>query len=530
MSKIDTTITAVTVYPDRARVTRCGSVDLETGVHSLEIPELSLRLNPDSLRATARGTAHTRLLSVQAKRTFFAETPTEKVRQLEKEIESLQDELKRFEARSKLIEQNRAALDSLIGQSETYAMALAAGEMSVEAQLALFDGLRSQAEKLDAELQSIVEERREKEKRLQKLQKELEQQRSARPRERYAATVMVEVLKAGELTVELSYVVSGAGWKPLYDMRLVENEDEQAIEVGYLAQVTQNSAEAWEGVRLSLSTARPALAGMLPELDPWFIAPFQPPIPAPAPRRAMKLAAPAPQATVAAVAAAAPEAGAVLVDDAEVVTAEVEATGAAVTYRVTEPVSVPSDGQPHKVSVAYFSLPPELDYVVTPKLVEVAYRRAKVVNDSPYTLLAGDANLFVGDEFIGTTKLELTASQAEIELYMGADDRIKVERELKRRDVDKRLIGGKRRLTYGYEIELENLLPVPARITLNDQIPAARHEDIKVKLESAEPQPKEHSELNLLEWEFTLEPKAKQVVRFDFSVAYPQEMQIRGLP
>ena len=124
----------------------------------------------------------------------------------------------------------------------------------------------------------------------------------------------------------------------------------------------------------------------------------------------------------------------------------------------------------------------------------------------------------------------LTAPQGEIEFYQGADDRIKVERELKRRKVDKRFIGDRRRLYYGYEITLENLLPTGAKVTLHDQIPVPRHEDIKVKQESAEPQPAEQTQLNLLDWELTLAAGERQVVRFDFTVEHPQGMSLVGLP
>jgi uncharacterized protein (TIGR02231 family) len=145
-------------------------------------------------------------------------------------------------------------------------------------------------------------------------------------------------------------------------------------------------------------------------------------------------------------------------------------------------------------------------------------------------LLPGEANIFVGDEYIGTTPLELTAPQGEIELYLGSEDRLKVERELKRREVDKRLIGGRRHLVIGYEIKLENLLPYAVKLTLHDQFPVSRHEEIKVRLESADPKPVEVSEMNLLRWEFTLEPQEKRSVRFDFVVDSPQGMEIVGIP
>ena len=130
----------------------------------------------------------------------------------------------KLDAQAQLIKQNRANLDKLTEQATIFATALAAQEMTVEQQLALFEGLRQQAEKLDHEAQDIQINRRGADRRLQKLTKELEQLRNARPRERYTATVEVEVLEPGELTVEASYMVTGAGWKPLYDMRLMEKD------------------------------------------------------------------------------------------------------------------------------------------------------------------------------------------------------------------------------------------------------------------------------------------------------------------
>jgi uncharacterized protein (TIGR02231 family) len=213
-----------------------------------------------------------------------------------------------------------------------------------------------------------------------------------------------------------------------------------------------------------------------------------------------------------------------------VVEAEVDQSGAAVTYRVPMTVSIPADGAPHKVTVANFQLEPELDFVTVPKLVEVVYRRAKVINQSPYTLLSGSVNLFAGDEFVGTARLDLTASQGEIELPLGVDDRIKVVRELKRRDVDKKLIGNKRRITYAYEIKLENVLSKPVQLTLHDQFPVSKHEEVKIKLESADPRPAEQSELHQLKWILNLGAQEKCLVRFDFSVEFPPTLDVVGLP
>jgi uncharacterized protein (TIGR02231 family) len=532
MTELRTTIAAVAVYPDRARVTRSGTATLEPGTHRLEVAELPLALDPASVRTSARGTARARLLGVDVRREFYAETPAARVRELEAQVEALGDEISGLDAQAELLKREYAALGELAGQTEIYARGLTFGKMSPDAYTALLDGLRSRAEVLNVALLDTASRRRDLERRLQKLQRELDQLRGAKARERYTAVVEVEVTLAGDLAVELTYTVSEAGWQPLYDVRLLEEGERRVLGVGYLAQVSQRTGEDWTDVVLTLSTARPALAGTLPELEPWYIGPVFAQE-RPAALRMMSMAAPAaPLDMRATLAAAQPEAALPMPEavEAAVAMATVEASGAAVTYQVPGTVVVPADGALHKVTVARFELTPVLDYVAAPKLVEAAYRRAKVTNDSPYTLLPGSANLFAGDEFIGTTTLELTAPQGEIEFYLGADDRVKVERELKRREVDKRLIGDRRRLRYGYEVTLENLLPTGAAVTLHDQIPVSRHEDVKVKLESTEPQPTEQTELNLLDWELTLAPGEKRVVRFDFTVEHPRGMSVVGLP
>ena len=91
--------------------------------------------------------------------------------------------------------------------------------------------------------------------------------------------------QAGEFELELSYLVMNASWHPQYDVRVQMNEDQSAgeVELTYTGMVQQTTGERWENVSLALSTARPSLAAVLPELDPWYLkvyAPLPPPMPA----------------------------------------------------------------------------------------------------------------------------------------------------------------------------------------------------------------------------------------------------------
>lgn len=527
MTQLVTSVSAVYVYPDRARITRLGTIELKTGTHKLEVSELPLRLNPDSVRAAARGTAKARLLGVQMQRAFYIDTPDEKIHQLEEQIEALKDEVRGLDAEAELITHSRNNLNNLAAQTEIYATAVASGEMNLDDQIAIFERLRTQGVDLEKQLRDVAARRRDLDKHLTRLMAELDRWRGAPRREAYTGVIEVKVDEPGDLSVDLSYVVNDAGWRPVYDVRLQEERQESRLEIGYLAQIRQHTGEQWEEVSLTLSTARPALASVLPELDPWYVRPLPPrrPVPAAEPDSAgapaslreasFKASAPAQERPA---------------REAETIMAEVQTSGAAVTFRIPATVTVPADGDPHSVTVTELALSPDMDYVSTPKLVEAAYRRVTVVNNSQFTLLPGMANLFVGDEFIGSARMDLVPAQGKIELYFGTDDRLKVERELKRREVDKRLIGARRRVRYGYEIMVQNLLPGEAKISLHDQIPVATHEEVKVNLESANPEVSERSELNELIWDLTLAREEELIVRFDFSVEYPRDLQIYGLP
>ena len=467
-------------------------------------------------------------MGVQVQRTFYTETPQEQIRELEAQIETISDQTHGFETRTVSIEGNRKAVNALLAETKTYAIALSAGETDIEAQLKLFDSLRARSDQLADEQQALLIQKREAERQLQKLQNELNLRRKSPRREQYTAQIEIEVLEAGELQVDLTYIVLNAGWQPLYDLRLDQQTDRPAtLELAYLAQITHTTGEDWLDVTLTLSTARPALSETIPELDPWYIRPRPEPQERVRSARFAKATADMEAVGAAVPMSASPAPMQAAAEDAYVA---VDDSGAAVTYQVPGKVTVPADGTPHKVVVARIGLKPELDYVSAPRLVQAVYRRAKLANDSRYTLIAGKANLYAGEEYIGGTALEMTAPGGLIELYLGVDDRIKVERELKRRDVDKRLIGGKRRLQVGYQIEIENTRPDEVRLMIQDQIPLAGHEDIKVKLENAAPRPERQTELNLLEWDLTLAPEAKQTLRFDFSVEYPQGLAVLGLP
>jgi uncharacterized protein (TIGR02231 family) len=529
--QIESKITEVVVFPDRARVTRRGTIALEAGLHQIEFVDLPRTVETDSLRVTGQGSAAAVLLGVEARHVFYSDTPAVDVRELEQQLEALQQQ-----DRTLVDEQTAADVRLNFAKSladkaaDQLARGLAFGRADIAQSGTLIDFVQQQIDRAQAAGREVQQQRRELAKQIEKIANELNQRRTQQPRERLAAVVEVEIKQAGELTLDLIYLVNDAGWTALYDLRLTESA-EPKLQLMYLGQVTQRSGEEWADVALTLSTARPALTTLQPDLKPWYINVYTPPpVPAPQPARAagavmrsMEAAAVPPQFEAQSFAAPAP---AVM----ETLNAQVSAEGASVTFQLAQKVSVPGDGSPHKVTVTSIDLLPQIDYLSVPKLVEAVYRHAKIVNRSEYLLLAGPSSLFIGGGFVGTLPVKRTAPNEEFELTLGVDDRVTVKRELKAREVDKKLIGDRKRLRVAYEIEIKNLRAQKIDLEVCDQFPVSRHEQIKVKLEACDPKPIEQTDLNELKWRLALDANAKTAVRFEFSIEHPTNLQVLGLP
>src|SRR5205823_6139300 len=89
MIDLDAPIQEVTVYADRALITRRGSVNLEAGEHELRINDLPQFMR-DSLRAAGQGPQGTRILNVDVTTAFHSRPPEAEVVALHDELERLQ--------------------------------------------------------------------------------------------------------------------------------------------------------------------------------------------------------------------------------------------------------------------------------------------------------------------------------------------------------------------------------------------------------------------------------------------------------
>ena len=272
-----TAVAEVVVYPDRARILRRGKAALEAGMHTLVVSDLPASLDHESLRASGRGTARAKLLSVRASRGFVQEPQRERVAELESKIEALADQDRELADQEGVLAQQSLYLDHLAESApKEMTKGLSFGKSKVGDIEELGRYLGERATGIAAALRELAIHRRGVERELNQLRRELKEIASPRPLELTRAEIDVEVLQEGELYLEVVYVVANARWHPVYDLRV---EAEGELGLTYLGEVSQATGEDWENSLVSLSTAKPAITGTLPELQPWYVAPSEPPRP-----------------------------------------------------------------------------------------------------------------------------------------------------------------------------------------------------------------------------------------------------------
>jgi len=519
-------ISSVTVFADRAQVTRSASVSLKAGSNLISVDGLPRLLAEESLRVEGKGSGRARIAGLTVKNVYLERVQEKRAHELEDEIALVNRKLESIEARRKALAAQRDFIESIrVGWGERISKELAAGKPTAaelnEASKFVGEGVH----KVEEQAYDAEAAKKPLNDKLAALKKELDQITADRMKEVRSVLVAVDADREMKFNLELSYLVSQAGWAPAYDVRLLP--DGREAEIVYRALVWQRSGEDWPGVRLSLSTASPEVGGAPPELTPWRIAFYEPPRPVPFAVGSLSMMQ-APAAKSGAkrkteeLGAAEPE------EQAVPVTAQVAEGETAVVFNVPQPVDIPTGGTRSGSVIAVHTVPVSAEYVTVPKLSPHVYLTSKVTNDTPYPLLPGEVNIFNDAFFTGKTHLKTVPSGDKFELSFGADNQVKVKREVAKLRKEAGFLSGNK-VSYRTTIELNNLKKKPITLSVLDQLPLPGNAEIKVSLDDAKPKPDETRQDGTLVWKLNLASGEKRKISYDIEIEYPKNHQLTGL-
>ena len=511
--------TSVTVFADRARVTREATVNLATGDQEVVFSGLPATMFSDGMTADVRGDGVLR--GIDVRRVTAAEIADRRVREIQAEQQALIDERQgvmdeafAYQAEVANLEASRRAAASALSK-----------------QLLVGKGAPEQATQIRATLSNEETAARAAWRNADERSRDLLDRIAALDRERgslgsggtdtFEAIVHVEVARAGSFGVDLSYLVSGAGWVPRYDIR--GDADKGAVEVALSAMVQQHTGEDWHQVELTVSSARPGLGTVVPTLDPfWLVRPMPVPVYATEGSSggyAMKSKDMPSDAME-------PEAEEALVVPMVVAQASVDIQLAATTFTVARPEDLPADGSARKVLLTVENLDAELALVTVPRVDPRAYLVAKVTNSAEFPLLPGTAGVFLSGAYLGDFSLGTVAPGAKFDVAFGVDDRVSVKRvPTDIQEGHTGIVGKRATARWAWEVRVKNAHRRKVSVAVLEQLPESGRQEVQVELLPGALAPKIEDGWKL-RYKLTLDPGAEGKVRWGYTVTYPNDLVI----
>jgi len=193
-----------------------------------------------------------------------------------------------------------------------------------------------------------------------------------------------------------------------------------------------------------------------------------------------------------------------------------------VEFEIKTPYSISSGNKNITVEVDRYNLPAEYEYYCAPKVDKDAFLLANIVNWEKYNLLEGEANIFFENTFVGKTILDVRYTSDTLQLSLGRDKNVLVNREKNKDSSKKQFLGSKKEDTRSWKITVKNNKKQLVNFVLIDQIPVSTMEEIEVLPEnlSGGIMNKENGEIK---WRFFLKPSTKNELELKYKVKYSKD-------
>ena len=514
-------VDAVTVYPDGASVTRTITVEIPGGDNTLVVKDFPLALDPSSLRV--EGGADTKLTIGAIDTRPPRAAPPVNLPELDKRIEALTDE--RADLQGAI-----AAATARRDFAEHFAEASPAGigdkgeARPIADWRAAFAAVAEEVATADSAIRDAERKQRDIDREIARL----ESDRAIKPPSKLEVRIDLAAATATRATLRVTYAVRAARWAPLYDARLDTGAKDRkpALELVRRAEITQTTGEDWSNVALSVSTVRSALGGKAPELTSLIVQYPPPAAPMPAAQASRGVR------TASAPALKAFEPSAERADEQQAVA---DVGSFQVVFRIPGRVSVGASEGAKSLRVSTAIIAPALTIRSVPVIDPTAFLEASFTQSEDVPLLPGRVAIYRDGVFVGRGQMTAASKEESVRLGFGADDKVKVERAVVKRNEGSAglILTTSKTDERSFKTVVRHGHDFPIRIAIEDQLPVSENEDIQVELLPSTTPPTAtnlRDRRGVLEWAFDAKPGELKDIAFAWRVRWPKDKGVVMMP
>jgi len=514
--KVSPEVNNVIIYLTGAQVRYKIQASLLPGRNLLEIKGLAPNLDPSSIRITADekstvlSVTHKKTSELVASEAAKLDIVNDSIKLITKKISLINDEKNSLTVQKDLLLKNLS-----LGGQNTGVNFLDLQKASDYYQAKVFEINKRFSElTADADVQTAT---------LEKLQLKSDKLMVSSKTQLSEVSVLIITENAQNTTLEFSYVVREAGWMPYYDLKC--EDISKPLKLNYRAKAYNNCGIDWKDVALTLSTADPLLDINLPTIQTWNLYNYN----GGQLRYDMRY----------------DKGGYFQQNNANasdleyqnkeeskfqeqkaVQTKQIEVPELSFNFPIKSRYTLPSNAQPYIVDVDEYSLAASYRYVCVPVAEKSAFLLACISDWEELNLVEGNANIYLNDTYVGQSYLNPNEISDTLQVSLGRDSRIQVDRVKMKDYSSKVLIGSKRKATFVYEVSVKNNRTTPIAVEIQDQVPVSSNQEIEVTIDQIS-EAQHDIATGLLKWNFTIEPGKVQSVKLGYTVKYPKTVTLQ---
>lgn len=495
-------IQKVIVFRNGAQIESKISQLLDKGEYTIVVDELPNSLMENTLQVSSEGDFA--ILSVECKSGIYTNNKKNKLySSIEDSIEYYQSQIDLDNIRKYSIDQE----ENLLIVNKNLSSKQGAQVVDIEDMAELYRRRLPELKKESLRLQKIITQNTE---RLNAFKQQLNERLAGKNNKQ--VWINLNVIQPQNIKLTLKYLVNDASWTPIYDIR--STDIGEPIQFVLKANVQQSTGVNWKDVELSLSTGNPANFSNKPELYDWRL--FMTDIVKPKVMEYGMGAADEMRMNLPKIAMI-QDVGPMAITNEQAVTVE---------YQIMKAFSINSDGDFKTVEIQTNSSNANYRYLSIPKLDSKAYLIASIKDWDQHLLLAAEANIYLKGDYVTKTYLDPMNIDDSLEITLGSDDGIKVERKMIKDISSKKTLGSTKKIVQGYDISVRNSKKKMIHIDVQDQIPLAGDSGIEIKYvaEGAAYNP----ENGKLSWTHNIAPGETKKMSFQIEVKHPKNKVLQG--
>jgi len=530
-------ITKVTVYSDRALISREASVALTPETQFIRFTKLPGWVDEGSVRAA---TSTGKIIDVTVERRFLARSTDEGFRKVELEHKKLLQRLQALQDELMILNSQKSHVESIrIFSTDKLSKDAVMHDIKVDTYGQVVDFVTDTLRKTAAAKRNVDFEIAQLAPEVEASSRNLEELSRLTKLEETTVSVAVQGTSAGNATLTLTYATPGATWEPMHEVR-ASGADPDNVELNSFAVVTQTTGEDWTHAELSFSTQSSSESEKIPELEMMALGKTQ------ETSRSFTR-----QVTSFSSAQKKFEeqnrhwnrmnqASSQRISEMEqfeqsytdnlamlertqsktvAIFQGLQTRGTTAHFVAKDPAIVRSDGRSIRLRIGSSRIKAKRQIIAAPEESLNAAVTLDMNNKTQQPLLPGTVARYQDGAFLGMTDVDFVAKDEDFSLFFSVADQIKLTREL---DKHQSSLSRKERnrMQLAFISTAKNLSDRRVTLVLAERIPVSENTDIRVSNVKIGPNEKPDAK-GIVRWTVTLEPKEQREFRISYQVDYP---------